>query len=670
MSRPSQPAPADDGAFLEAALSVLALRLKHEVALTRALRGPDRQEGFLGLFLTEEDAQAMLDELAGRIGVTGGAALARQIAELEEDLRRQRAAAPVLALARIASAFRLTEAEIDLLLLAAAPAIDPRFGRVYGFLNDDMGRRWLTPALAHRLLERHGLDLATLRAALAPDRPLRHHGLLTLAAGEPLIEAALGVPEPVIDRLIGSPDPEPALRLHAEIHQPRAGTAAVDGAGEDGVLVLVGRDGGAAALAAAGSRPLVRLAYLRVAHLDGTAELEVVRAVLRAAHLAGALPYLAGFAAAAPALRNDLARLVAAPALLDAPQAGLWAEAGLMAPELPVAPADEALLRQLMPEAPDPLRRAEGIPFLDRLALAARHNGDASALLPALRARAALTMDALAQPVLSAYDFDDLVLSQGALRQLSDFVTWQGHAPRVLDDWGLGAVFNRRRGSVALFRGPSGTGKTMAASVVANALGRPLYRVELAGLVSKYIGETEKNLERIFEAASRSDVILFFDEADALFGKRAEVSDAHDRYANLETSYLLQRIESQDGAVILATNLQENIDAAFLRRFDLVVDFPAPGPADRLRLWQRLELTQAPLAPGIDYGFLSRAFELTGGEIRNAILAAAHAAAREDRPIGMGHLVRAVAQELQKLGRPLRRQSFEPHYLHLREVSG
>ena len=151
-----EPARVDDAAFLEAALSVLALRLKHEVALTRALRGPDRQEGFLGLLLSEDDAQAMLDELAGRIAVAGGGETARQIAALEDELRVRRSAAPGLALARIAAVFRLTEAEMDLLVLAAAPAVDPRFGRVYGFLNDDMSKRWLTPALAYRLLERHG----------------------------------------------------------------------------------------------------------------------------------------------------------------------------------------------------------------------------------------------------------------------------------------------------------------------------------------------------------------------------------------------------------------------------------------------------------------------------------------------------------------------------------
>jgi SpoVK/Ycf46/Vps4 family AAA+-type ATPase len=278
-------------------------------------------------------------------------------------------------------------------------------------------------------------------------------------------------------------------------------------------------------------------------------------------------------------------------------------------------------------------------------------------------------MEGVAQPVESAFGFDDLVLGPAALRQLADFVSWRMHAPRILDDWGLGPIFSRRRGAVALFRGPPGTGKTMAASVIANAIGLPLYRIDFAGLISKYIGETEKNLERVFAAAAASDVVLFFDEADALFGKRAEVSDAHDRYANIETSYLLQRIEAQDGAVILATNLQDNIDTAFLRRIDIVVDFPAPGPADRLRLWRRLSATRAPLAPDLDLGFLAENFELTGGEIRNVLIAAAHAAAREDCAIGMGEIMRALAQEWQKLGRPLRRPSFGPHYRHLRATS-
>lgn len=664
---PPDTAPPDLGAaeYLEQALTVLALRLKHEVSLTRVLRGEARQEGFLGLFLTEEDCQAMLDELSGRIAVEGGAETLARIQRIEAELRRSRMGQPGLIWTRLARAFHLTQAELDLLLCAAAPALDPRFGRVYGFLNDDMGRRWLTPALAHRLLEPHDLDLGTLRRCLAPDRPLLLHGLVRLAETVPRAEAALSVPEEVIDLLLGTEDQAPAL---AGLVERFDGIG--DGPGEPGILVLVGRDCGGAALQAAGTRTLLRLEAARIAHLDQGALRETLRALLRHAHFSGALPYLSGFAAAPLALRSEIARLVAAPCVLDASRMGLWAEAGLGVAERMAVPLPAPMQAALFGAATG-LARTDGVPLLDRLGLAAQFAGSPEALAPALRARAARGMEGVAQPVESDFGFDDLVLAPSALRLLAHFVSWRIHAPRILDDWGLGPVFSRRRGAVALFRGPPGTGKTMAASVIANAIGLPLYRIDLAGLISKYIGETEKNLERLFVAAAASDVVLFFDEADALFGKRAEVSDAHDRYANIETSYLLQRIEAQDGAVILATNLQDNIDAAFLRRIDMVVDFPAPGPADRLRLWQRLGATRAPLAPDLDLdldlAFLAENFELTGGEIRNVLVAAAHAAARDGCPIGMGEIVRALAQEWQKLGRPLRRNVFGPHYRHLRD---
>jgi hypothetical protein len=648
--------------YMEQALTVLALRLKHEVALTRALRGDARQEGFLGLFLTEEDCQAMLDELAGRIGVGGGAAALDRIARVEAELRRIRTAQPDLVWTRLARAFQLAEAELDLLLYAAAPALDPRFGRVYGFLNDDMGRRCLTPALAHRLLEPHDLDLATLRRCIAPDRPLQRHGLIRLAETSPRAEAALSVPEEVIDLLLGAEDPDPSLAGLAERFDGIG-----NGPGERNIAILVGRDCGGAALQAAASRPLLRLEAARVAHLDQAAARETVRAFLRHAHFSGALPYLSGFASAPLALRSEIARLVTAPCLLDALRMGAWAEAGLGIAER-TAMALPAAAQATLFGAASGLARAVGVPLLDRLGLNARCAGASEALAPALRARAARGMEGVAEPVESGFRTDDLVLAPSALRLLADFVSWRMHAPRILDDWAFGPVFSRRRGTVALFRGPSGTGKTMAASVVANEIGLPLYRIDLAGLISKYIGETEKNLERLFTAAAASDVVLFFDEADALFGKRAEVSDAHDRYANIETSYLLQRIETHDGAVILATNLQDNIDTAFLRRIDIVVDFPAPGPDDRLRLWQRLGATRAPLAPSLDFAFLAETFELTGGEIRNVVIAAAHAAVRDGCPIGMAEVVRALAQELQKLGRPLRRNLFGPYYHHLRET--
>jgi SpoVK/Ycf46/Vps4 family AAA+-type ATPase len=225
------------------------------------------------------------------------------------------------------------------------------------------------------------------------------------------------------------------------------------------------------------------------------------------------------------------------------------------------------------------------------------------------------------------------------------------HAERVLGTWGFGRKLSLGRGVSVLFAGPSGTGKTMAAEVIAGDLGLDLYRIDLSTIVSKYIGETERNLERVFTAAESANVILFFDEADAVFGRRSEVRDSHDRYANLEVAYLLQRMEQYDGLAILATNLRENLDEAFVRRLEFVVTFPFPDEAHRRRLWEIHLPPDAPRADDLDLAHLAARFRLSGGNIKNVTLAAAFLAAAEDRPIGMAHLLRAVQREHQKLGR-------------------
>ena len=251
----------------------------------------------------------------------------------------------------------------------------------------------------------------------------------------------------------------------------------------------------------------------------------------------------------------------------------------------------------------------------------------------------------------AAYRWEDLVVPERQRVLLRSISAYLRHRDRVLSDWGYEKTVARTQGLKVLFAGESGTGKTMAAQVLGAELGLDLYRVDLATVVSKYIGETEKNLERIFSAADGSNAILFFDEADALFGKRSEVSDSHDRYANIEVAYLLQRMEAYDGAVILATNYKRNIDDAFIRRLDFVVDFPFPEADDRRRIWELVIPDSAPVAEDVDLDFLATQFKLSGGAIRNCSLAAAFQAADEDAEIGMPHLVRAVAQEYAKQGR-------------------
>ncbi|HWN70240.1 MAG TPA: ATP-binding protein, partial [Haliangium sp.] len=218
--------------------------------------------------------------------------------------------------------------------------------------------------------------------------------------------------------------------------------------------------------------------------------------------------------------------------------------------------------------------------------------------------------------------------------------------------WGFRRTLGAGLGVSALFAGASGTGKTMAAGVLANALGLDLHAIELASIISKYIGETSKNLDRIFRAAEQANAILFFDEADALFGKRSETKDAHDRYANQEVAYLLQRIESFDGIAILASNLRENLDDAFTRRFESVVYFPLPRPPERLRLWTQGFSPRARLDPSVDLDAIAREHELAGGAIINVIRYVSLAAIADgERAITRDDIVQGIRRELAKEGR-------------------
>ena len=223
----------------------------------------------------------------------------------------------------------------------------------------------------------------------------------------------------------------------------------------------------------------------------------------------------------------------------------------------------------------------------------------------------------------------------------------------MLNGWGFAGKLSQGRGCAALFTGPPGTGKTMAAEVIAGELGLDLFKIDLSTVISKYIGETEKNLERIFTAADRADAILLFDEADALFGKRSEVKDSHDRYANIETAYLLQRMEQYDGVAILATNQREHLDEAFTRRLQFVVDFPFPDDDQRRRIWEVCFPADAPVDPELDLVLLGRDFRMAGGNIKNAVLHAAYLAAARGSQIGMDELLQAVRREHQKMGKVL-----------------
>jgi SpoVK/Ycf46/Vps4 family AAA+-type ATPase len=279
-------------------------------------------------------------------------------------------------------------------------------------------------------------------------------------------------------------------------------------------------------------------------------------------------------------------------------------------------------------------------------------------LFAAARAHSTVRLTSLATKITPRYAWSDLILPDTQMNMLREMTSTIKYRSLVLEDWGVGQKLVPSTGITTLFVGPPGTGKTMAAEVIAADLGLDLYKIDLSGVVSKYIGETEKNLERIFTEADRSNAILFFDEADAIFGKRSDVKDARDRYANIEISYLLQRMESYNGVTILATNLGTNLDDAFTRRLQFRITFSDPEIEQRMQIWQTLFPPGVPRASDVDWAWLAHKFNLTGGNIRNIIVAAAYLAAEDGRTVTMSQILHATRRELQKMGRMINERDF------------
>ena len=279
-------------------------------------------------------------------------------------------------------------------------------------------------------------------------------------------------------------------------------------------------------------------------------------------------------------------------------------------------------------------------------------------LYAACRLQSNRKLASLAQKITPHYGWDDIVLPPAQQEQLQAICNQVKYRSQIYDTWGFDQKLSMGKGVSALFSGPPGTGKTMAADILAHELGLDLYKIDLSTMVSKFIGETEKNLARIFNEARTSNAILFFDEADALFGKRTEVKDAHDRYANIETSYLLQKMEEYDGVVILATNFRKNMDEAFMRRLHFTIEFPFPDEAERRRIWTQIWPAATPRSADLDLEFLAERIELAGGNIRNIALASAFLAADNGGQVTMQHLIQATRSEYRKLGKVLTNNAF------------
>ncbi len=614
--------------------------------------------------------------------------LAQELDDLARAMDRQPSLQVVVDL------FDLSPFERDVLVLCAGIELDARFAPLCAAAHGDAQQAYPTFSLALAALP------GAHWSALTPEAPLRHWRLIRIEPDRTLTRAALRVDERLLHYLTGIshlaedlaglvrpvPDAGPLVPSHQAIAREIAATWIE--AAETGSLPavqLVGSDiDGKRAIAAAASQLLGLEVHLMPAAAVPTAPAELdqlVRLWQREAALSDAILLLdCDDTERSDTLRESaIARWIEAgttgPLFLssrerrgpwqrpvisfdvDKPtsdeQRAIW-HALVDETQLPMNGHVDRLVNQFDLSTPIILAAYDGA--LGRLASQADDQQPAAdafagALWDLCRTQARPQLDDLAQRIEAAASWGDLILPERQIEALREIAVHLRQRSRVYEQWGFASKGKRGQGVTALFAGPSGTGKTMAAEVLAQELQLDLYRIDLSAVVSKYIGETEKNLRRVFDAAEMGGAILLFDEADALFGKRSEVKDSHDRHANIEVSYLLQRMEAYRGLAILTTNLKDALDDAFLRRLRFVIEFPFPSAAERARIWRSVFPAATPTR-GLDADKLAR-LDLAGGNIRNIALNAAFLAAEADEPVQMRHLLRAARREFAKLEQPL-----------------
>jgi SpoVK/Ycf46/Vps4 family AAA+-type ATPase len=642
------------------------------------------------------------------------------IREISEDIAERLEASLAqhigLRLVTLQQTFLLSDFEIACLVVCLAVEVDPRYERLYAYLQDDVTKKYASLDLVLNLAC-HSLEEKILaRERFVGSAPLIRHRLLHTAddpsrTGEPMLARALRVDERISRYLLDSDTPDPLIASFAQCVEP--GAMADDAAMHSEILLKLreltvtqsssvqvsllyfhgpygaGLQATAEALCTPSHASLlcVDLDALLAAHANGANA--ALGLAIREAMLRGSVLYLDGFdlllAEDKAALRRSLLR-----------ELDVFRGLVILAGETAWQPHGELRDREFISvefSRPDFASRSEQwrkelgpdiSPELDCTELANKfrmtegqiHDAVRSArqfarwrdplslqismgdLYEACRVHSGRKLSSLGRRIKPRHHWDDLILPEDRARHLREICNSVKYRSVVFDQWGFDGKLSLGKGLNMLFAGPSGTGKTMAAEIMAGELGLDVYKIDLSSIVSKYIGETEKNLSRIFAEAETSNAILFFDEADALFGKRSEVRDAHDRYANIEINYLLQKMEEHEGVVILATNFRKNMDDAFVRRLHFTVEFPFPNEADRRRIWERIWPKETPQSADLDFGFMARRFEMPGGNIRNVALAAAFLAASDGGVVTMSHLLHGTRREFQKMGKVVSQGEF------------
>ena len=683
----------------------LARRLRRtDLLLLRAVRRQRsrpamRAKGqFWGSVITDDEVDALL-RAHGEIDYPAGPDGLEEAVLASAALRD----APGGRFGRFREAFGLDGDDADLVLLSLAPEISAGYGKIFAYLNDNLNQAYLTVDMATRVLRPGRRERLALQARLLPGGPLIRHRLLLLNPPDGfethtsrrlhpaprlvrwfLEEEALptSVGFNPIDADVEPFIPAPTRKRIEDLGRTLQGPVTVAMVGSTVGL----REGVAQYLARFVNRKLVRIDLERARQY-----LEEPYDLIRELRLSGALPYVINVATAQedPALRNQLLALGGALTTLPYPVlvsgSDRRAISGLLGQDRPSVTIHvgrttleervEAWKVQLERKgwsssiAQDISERFYSVSGTTIPKVLERAEAEAGGREPhiellwqAARDLSRPEFRGLAQHVVPQYKMEDLIITEKVQDQLTHLTHYLSEQENVYHRWGANKIRARGYGVKALFSGGPGTGKTMAAEVIAGSLGLDLFRVDLSSVVSRWVGETEKNHREIFDAAEGGTAVVLFDEADALFGSRGEVKQAQDRFANQEVSFLLQRLEVFEGCAILTTNLQENIDEAFLRRFGAVVEFPMPNPEMREKLWDRSIPPYAPRGEDLDLKYLANQFVLAGGGIVNSAINACILASARREPVCMRHAVEAVARELIKMGKQVNRVHFADYY--------
>ncbi len=647
------------------------------------------------------------------------------IRKLEQDIAEKKHESlqrgVTLRLDKLGRLFSLSTFDISTLLLCLLPEINLEYQRLYAYLQDDITKKNPTVNLVLRLLCESFTDTLKAREAFSSEAPLVKHHLLYLfddhATGPTaLLAKALKIDERITSYLLETEQIDArllpfsysvssAIKLN-NIILPDETKQYLNGLithyKESGVICHlngsygVGKQTTAEAICSELGVPLLAVDVKRMVVADTPFELSVPL-IFREGRLQNAALYFSGYdlllgdeKEVKPDYVSILAELESYPAWIFLAGESEWQPKNILHVKpffdiklsIPsyaervelwerewnghLSIADDVNLSDLAGKF-----KLSGGQIRDVVAMARNlaqwrdsENSVVTAqdLYTACRKQFRGTLSALARKIQPKYGWDDIILPRDQMEQMREICSYVKFYHTVYDDWGFERKLSTGKGLNALFAGPSGTGKTMAAEIVCNELAIDLYKIDLSAIVSKYIGETEKNLDRIFREGQTSNAILFFDEADALFGKRSEVRDSHDRYANIEMAYLLQKMDEYEGIVILATNLRKNMDEAFARRMHFTVEFPFPEEADRYRIWQHVFPKEAPITTGIDLPFMARQFRVTGGNIKNIALSAAFLAAQDGGEIKMENIIWATKREFQKLGKLCTESDFAQYF--------